>query len=209
MKKSNFRNYVFLILLICLASVQVFAQQGKSFKWSMALQNAKTSKNVPFSAPIQSATGEEYLLLIQPGAKSFIYVIAESPGDEITVLYAGQMKSGENWMSEKLVLTEPKGSESLFVIASLEEQKVLAQRISAFNDNGGTSQKRALMTEIFRIRSDASKFKESPEKPVLMGGASRNMVLTKLKNNEGSDQKNEGVEFSGVGTYVKTISIEH
>ena len=187
---------MFLVIAVLPVSAQ---QQRGAFNWSLGLQNAKTGELVPFSTPIKSETGEQYRLVISPGTACYCYVVYESPsGDDVAVLYAGTMKSGETWYSPVLKLTSPKGSESLFVIASKDEQKNLAQRITAFNNNAGSSQKRALMNEIFRIRSDASKFKESPEKPVLMGGASR-----------GNPDISQGVEYSGLTTYVKTISIEH
>ena len=191
--------WALLPFLFCLAAVQVPAQQSKSLKWTMALQNVKTREMVPFSAPVQALTGEKYMIIIKPAEKAFCYIIYESPdGNDVAVLYAGSLKSGEIWRSEALVFTPPEGSESLFIITSLDEQKDLAQKIAAFKKNSGLIQKRALMNEIFRIRSDISQFKETPEKPVLMGGASR-----------GSAEEGEGVEFSGLGTYFKTISIEH
>ena len=201
MKTISHGTTVFLLLplIMCFAAVQAPAQQGKPFKWSMSLQNVKTSEVVDFSRPVKSQTGEQFRLMVQPTVKCFFYIIAESPnGDDVSILYAGSLKKDEVWLSEVLELTNPQGSESLFVITSQDEQKVLAQRIAALNESNSATQKRALMNEIFRIRSDASKFKEAPEKPVLMGGASR-----------GSAEKSQGVEFSGVGTYVKTISIEH
>jgi len=107
------------------------------------------------------------------------------------------MAKGE-WVSPVMKFTDPPGLESLFIVVSREEQKNLAQRISAIKNNSGSTQKRALMNEIFKVRSDVSKFKETPEKPVLMGGATR-----------GDPDKSMGVEYSGLETYVKTISIEH
>ena len=198
MNKPDVRYFVCLALFICLAAVQAPAQLVKSFNWSMSLQNVKTNETVAFSAPIRSATGEQFRLAIQPSAASYIYVIAESPdGNDVDVLFAGSLKSGETWYSAIFELADPRGTESLFVIASLDEQKTLAQRINNLKKNNGSS-KRALMNEVYRIRSDISKFKEAPEKPVLMGGAAR-----------GSEEQDQGVEFSGLATYVKTISIEH
>jgi len=95
-------------------------------------------------------------------------------------------------------MAPPSGSESFYMIAALEEQKTLGERIAAYKANAGSMQKRALINEIFRLRGEVSQFKETPEKPVLMGGTSR-----------GAPGKNQGVGFSGLGTYVKTISIEH
>ena len=188
-----------LVLLVILCPVVVSAQQNQSFSWSMALQNVKTGDLVSFSAPIQSWTGEQFRLVIHPAAGCFAYVVYEGPdGDDVTVLYAGALKGGEPWYSQVLELAPPQGAESFFIIASREEQRTLAQRISAFKANSGNLQRRALINEIFRLRSDVSRFREAPEKPVLMGGASR-----------GTPEKNQGVEFSGLDTYVKTISIEH
>ena len=191
------RLILVLFFVFCLAAVS--AQQGSSLSWSMGLQNVRTGDLVSFSAPVQSWTGEQFRLIIDTGTDCYCYVIIESPsGDEVGVLYAGEMKKGEAWYSPVMALSPPRGSESLFVVVSREEQKTLAQRISAWRSNSGSAQRRALMNEVFQVRSDASKFKEAPEKPVLMGGASR-----------GTPEKSGGVGFSGLNTYVKTISIEH
>ena len=185
-------------LLFCLA-VSVFAQQNRPFNWSLGLLNVKSGELVSFSAPVRTWTGEQFRLIISPGAGCFAYVIYESPsGDDVEVLYSGPLKSGEVWYSPVLELTNPQGSESFFIVASRDEQRNLSQRISALNNSSSSTQRRALMNEIFRLRSDASRFKEAPEKPVLMGGAAR-----------GNPEKAQGVEFSGLETYVKTISIEH
>jgi len=198
MNKTNFRFYVCLLIFFCLA-VQIHAQQGRTLKWSMSLQNVKTRETIPFGETVQAETGEQFRLIIQASGRSFLYVIAESPEtDAIAVLCEKQMRKDETWQSGVLQLTEPQGIEYLFVITSLEEQKDLARSIAAFQNNQGFIQKRALRNEIYRIRSDISQFREAPEKPVLMGGATR-----------GDPERNQGVEFSGLGTYVKTISIEH
>ena len=190
---------VLVFLVVSSYPVLVFAQQGKSLSWSLGLQNVKTGDLVSFAALVQSWTGEQFRLVINPAVECFAYVIYQSPsGNDVLVLYSGVLKTDDPWYSQVLELSPPQGSESFFVITSLEEQKPLAQRISAFRANSGTVQRRALMNEIFRLRSDVSKFKEAPEKPVLMGGASR-----------GAPEKSQGVEYSGLGTYVKSISIEH
>ena len=188
-----------LVFILFMSAGTAETQQNK-LSWSLALQSVKTGDLVSFSAPVQSMTGEQFRLVINANAACYAYVIYESPdGSDVAVLYSGALKSGEPWYSDVLELALPRGSESFYVIASKDEQKTLDQRVSAFAANPGSTQRRALMNEVFRIRSDASKFREAPEKPVLMGGASRG---------SGSD-KNQGVEYSGVDTYVKTISIEH
>jgi len=201
--KNVFGKYLLPFLLILSLFLFVSGgnseKQDKPFNWTMALQNVKTGESVPFSAPVMSDTGAQFRLLINPDAACFGYVIAESvSGDELAILHAGPLKAKEEWISPILVLSPPKGSESLFVVVSRGELADLTQRINAYNGNQGVTQRRALMNEVLRIRSEVSQFKEAPEKPVLMGAATR-----------GSPDKTEGVEFSGLGIYVKTVSIEH
>jgi len=203
---KSVRNVFFgkLFILVLFAVILFISaggaeKQAKPFNWTMALQNVKTGETMPFSAPVQAGTGEQFRLILNPETACFAYVIAESAtSDDLAVLYSGPLKAKEVWYSPDLLLSPPKGSESLFVVTSRGEQTDLAQRISAFKGNPGVTQRRALMNEIMRIRSDVSQFKEAPEKPVLMGAATR-----------GAPNNAEGVEFSGLDTYVKTISIEH
>ena len=196
---SRNKAVLLLLVLVFFLAAGLSAQQNRTVTWTLALQNYKTGEMVPFGTPVQSWTGEQFRLVIRPDSDCYCYVIYESPnGDDVAVLYSGTLKNSESWYSMVLELAEPQGSESLFIIASLNEQRTLAQRITAFNANSGNLQRRALMNEIFRIRSEVSRLREPPEKPVLMGGASR-----------GNADKNQGVEYTGLDIYVKTISIEH
>ena len=198
MKKYLLLVLVLFFSLVLISPLFAAGQQEKAFSWTMALQNVKTGDLIPFSAPIESWNGEQFRLVIDSGMDFYCYVIAEGPGGEdVSVLYAGPYKTGKIWYSPVMELRNPRGSESLFIIASGSEQKTLAQRIEALNAGSITSQ-RALMNEIFRLRGEVSKYNEKPEKPIFMGGVSR-----------GNPEKSRGVEFSGLGTYVKAISIEH
>jgi len=202
---KNKGNMVLITALMILLPLLLFVAGGASdgrqgnLTWNMGVKNVRSGEFVSFSAPLQSYTGEQFQIVITPGAACYAYVIYESPdGNDVVVLYAGTLKKEELWYSDVLKMDPPQGSETFYVIMSLEEQKTLGERISALKSNSGSMQRRALMNELYRIRSDVSQFKETPEKPILMGGAAR-----------GSTDKNQGVEFAGLSTYVKTISIEH
>jgi len=196
---AKHKKVALLFILIFCFTAAVSAQQNRAVTWTLALQNFKTGDMVPFGAPVQSWIGEQFRLVIRPDADCFCYVIYESPtGDDVAVLYSGPLKRNEFWYSMVLELEPPAGSESFFIVTSRDEQRTLSQRITAFKSNSNTVQRRALMNEVFRIRTEASRLREAPEKPVLMGGASR-----------GSSDRNQGVEYSGLDIYVKTISIEH
>ena len=173
-------------------------QQDKTFTWSLALQNVGKDEAVSFSAPVKSVTGDKYRIIINSEADCYCYVIAETADDDVVVLHAGSLKGGAAWISPEIVLSLPNGSENFFIVACREEPPDLVRAVASYQGSTGPTQRRALMNEVFRLRSAVSQFREIPEKPVLMGGASR-----------GESGKNEGVEFSGMDTYVKTISIEH
>ena len=188
---------VFLAFLLCFSAGAPQVKKN-TLTWSLGLRNEKTMKLVPFYAPVQSYTGESFRVLAKPETDCFLYIIAESiQNEEIIVFYDGFWKGGEDWISPEIQLSLPDGSENFFIVASLTEQTALAQRISAFNSNSGVTQRRALIDEVNNIKRQVSNLNEAAEKPVLMGGALR-----------GSEEEN-ATEFSGVGTYVKTISIEH
>ena len=179
-------------------------QQG-TLDWGLGLKKMKTGEYVSFSAPVHTKSGEEFRIEIAPKADCFCYIVAEiieENNEEVEVIFAGPMKKVSDplkdfWQSSPLVPTGSRGSISFYVVMSLQEQKVLAERISAYNANTGVIQRRALMNEVVSLRSQVSQYKETPEKPILMGGAAR------------TASENPGVEFSGLSTYVKTISIEH
>ena len=197
--KKIFFILVPLAFVFFIAAGGAEKQQAKPFAWSMALHNTRTDESLPFSAPVKSRTGEKFRLIINPAAECYFYIIAESPnGEDAAIIQAGPLKGGEEWLSPVFELSPPKGSESFYVVASRTEKAELARSIAAFKSNPGSAQRRTMMNELFRLRSEVSQFKETPEKPVLMGGAAR-----------GSPGKSEGVQFSGLETYVKTISIEH
>jgi len=203
MNNKGFKALI-TVLMILLPLILFVAGGGGEVKkdtltWTMGLQNEATRAYYPFSAPVKVNTGEVYFIVITPASDCYAYIVYESSdGDEIVTIFTGKLKKDETWQSIGLKISPPKGSETFYVVVSLEEQKNLATRISALNTNSGPMQRRALLNEIYNIRSDVSQFKETPEKPILMGGAQR-----------GDPERSQGVEFSGLSSYVKTISIEH
>ena len=193
------KKAVFLSILLSLYSlVPLFSQEDRTFFWSMCLQNIRTTEFMPFFAPVQSSTGERFYLIMRFQHECYCYIISEnSPTGEMIVAYTGQI-AGNKFFNFRFELTPPGGSESIFIITSRVQLGTLEQRIAAFNTNSGMRQRRALMNEIQNLRRDASRFTETPEKPVLMGGAGRTVT-----------ERDWGVEYSGSELYIKTISINH
>ena len=92
-RRKTFVKTALALLVLCAGSV--FAQQKDAFTWRMGLQNCKTGDLVSFSAPVQSRTGEQFIIQINPDNGCFVYVIYQSPGgDEVVVLHSGALKKG-------------------------------------------------------------------------------------------------------------------
>jgi len=204
MKKFNVK-YALLVLplILFIPASHIFAagssQHSKTpFNWSLGLLNVQSGEMLDFAAPVQSAAGDKFRIAISPKAACFAYVIYESPSsDNMEVIYAGPIKKGQTWYSKILELTPPGGLESFKIIVSLEEQKILGKKIAELIQSPETSTL-AIKNEIQRLEGEAAQVNEGPSTPSFLGGIIR-----------GTPGTNVGVEYSGLGTYVKTIRIEH
>ena len=207
MKCENIFKKCFLLLLPLL----LFIPAGNAFAagssdssktplaWSLGLLHVQTGEMIQFAAPVKSASGDKFRIVISPAAACFAYVIYKSPnGEELDVIYEGPIKNDETWYSSILEPIPPGGPESFFVVVSQAEQKILEQKISEFKQTPEPAQKEALINEIFRLQGEVSQIKETAPRPSTLGGAAR-----------GAPGKNQGVEYSGLAAYVKIISIEH
>ena len=179
------------VFLVC-CSAALFAQQNLT--WSLAL--IKDNEGVAFSRPVAMKDGESFSIIIHSKQACYAYVIIQDSEKQMMVLLNKRLAANESWQTGSIKLTPPSGSETFHVIMSLTEQPELQEAISAYNKQNDARTTRDLNTALMGVRRSASQFNENPEKPVGMGGAFR-----------GRDPG--GTEFSGVGTYVKTIVISH
>ena len=168
-----------------------------SFNWSLGLLHVQSGKMIQFTDSVKSASGDKFRIVISPASACYAYVVYAN-GEDVDVIYEGPIKNDETWYSGILELIPPGGQESFYVVVSQAEQQILAQKISELQQTPEPAQKEALINEIFRLQGEVSQLKETSSKPSILGGAAR-----------GSPDKNRGVEYSGLATYVKTIRIEH
>lgn len=200
MSKARFALLVLpFLFFISAGSSDRLNRANAPFNWSLGLLHVQTGDMLEFTAPVQSSTGEKFRIVISPETACFAYVFHESlHEDGIDVIYAGPIKNDETWYSSILTLISPGGLESFYIVVSPEEQKTLAERINELVQDPEVAKNLAVKNEISRLQAEVSQVKEAPPKPALMGGAAR-----------GTPGRNRGVEFSGLSTYVKTISIIH
>ena len=183
---------IFLITALFCCSTVLFAQQNLT--WSLAL--VKDSEGIPFSRPVEMAAGDSFSIVVQTRQACYAYVIIQDSERNMMVLLNKRLNANESWQTGSIKLTPPSGSETFHVVMSLTELADLQSAIDAFKKQSDTRTGRDLNNAVMGVRRSVSQFNESPEKPVGMGGAFR-----------GRDPG--GTEFSGVGTYVKTIVINH
>jgi hypothetical protein len=188
---------VFAAALFLSAVNSVFSQE-KNFTWSLAMSSAQEA--VSFTRPVSMKTGDIFTIYLQSETSCFAYVLAQDSENKIVVLHSGSLNAGEELLLGPMQITPPGGSETFYVVMSLEEQKQLKNTINAFNRNNTNSRaSRNVLNAVMDLRRAVSRLREEPEKPVYMGGAFRGSGTPGI----------EGVSYSGLGTYVKTIIINH
>jgi hypothetical protein len=172
------------------------AAQDRNLSWSLALVDSK-SQGLSFSRPVPMQNGDVFSLTIAGGAACYVYVIVQDSEHNVLTLHAGPARANEAVSIGPMQVTPPEGSETFYVVVSLNEQTRLQEAINAYAKSGNSRNSRNLINAVMEIRRFVSRLKESPEKPVYMGGAFRGETQT------------QGTGYSGVDTYVKTLIISH
>ncbi|GHV88702.1 hypothetical protein AGMMS50267_10620 [Spirochaetia bacterium] len=188
------------LLCLCMGLQGIYAQQ-KILDWSLALLNDRTGESLPFATPVNLKQGDRYRFLVETNTDCFCYVVGEVSGDDMVVLRAQRLRARSLFYSDIIHIPSnvAVGSETFYIVISLTEQKPLLDKINVMQKGGTTVRnRRNVMNEIHNIRREISRFRETPETPVLMGGASRG-VLSQIP----------AVHYSGLDTYVKVITINH
>jgi hypothetical protein len=189
-------------VLLCLSIIPVLplhAQNGGDFNWFMALLNQRGSVTIPAEKPVSMETGDIVNFYIKSEAGCYFYLAAQTSDNEVVIIHAGPLKSGEELQAGPVQLTNPKGTETFFIVMSMVRQRKLEQAINAYAKKPGSIRAgRTVLNEIFALRREISRLDEKPEQPVYLGGAFRAI-----------DSAVEGMMFSDAGIYVKTVNISH
>jgi hypothetical protein len=169
--------------------------QEQSLSWTMALVNSK-GQSFSLAQPAAMQTQDIITLSVSAKAPAYVYIIVQDASRDVEVLHSGRARANEVLSMGPLRIIPPEGTETFYVVVSLTEQTELQEAVDAYNENRSSRNSRNLITAIMNIRRSVSRLKENPEKPVSMGGAFR-----------GGETR--GTEYSGLGTYVKTVIITH
>jgi hypothetical protein len=189
-KKAIF-VFFFVTIAVCL--------YGQNLTWDLKFLKGSERESVGVSRVIQMETGQPFSFTIKPAANSYCYVILYDSERDITV-YDNKHK---NPLNDEITfgpwpLSEPSGTETFYVIMSMERQTKLENLIAALKNNPKSQQAADnLYTEVLDLHNKAKERGEGGATPVLMGGGLRG----------GNDEY--GWRYSDKGLYVEPIRIRH
>lgn len=172
--------------------------QAQNLTWNIKFLQGKNRESVPVSRPVRMETGESFFITLNPTTDCFCYVVCYDAEKQIAVLKNERIKGGDEIFLDEIELTEPSGTETLYVIMSVERQAKLESLIQAFNNQPNSQQnKNNLYNEVINLQNTVSKLGEPASSFIASGGTSRGLTPEQV------------TQFSGKNIYVRPISIRH
>jgi hypothetical protein len=175
-----------------------FCLYAQAFAWDIKFLRGKEQESVPISRQIRMETGETFLITIKPEADCFCYVVFYNSERQISVLRDAPITGGIEINLGPFKLEDPAGTETFYVIMSLERQKNLESLIQTFN-NGANSRQNAnnLYREVINLQTAVSDLGEPVSAFIASGGTTR------------SGTEIYATRFTDKAMYVKAITIRH
>jgi len=173
----------------------VFCLQAQDLSWDIRFQ--KVQEVIPISQIIRMQTGEVFRFSILPGEDAFCYIILYDSQRQVSVLHDKPLPGGAERNFGQFALTEPSGTETIYVIMSVERQVNLENLILNFNRNPKSRQhSNNLYREVVALQNTVSRLGEPASSYIPSGGTAR-----------GAEQY--VTRFSGNSLYVRAITIRH
>jgi len=184
--------FFFVAIAVCL--------QAQNLTWDLKFLKGRERESVrDISRIIQMETGQPFLFSITPGSNCYCYVILYDSERKITV-YHNKFLSEERTFGP-WPLGDPPGTETFYVIMSVEKQTRLENLIETYetNNNKPSSQQYAdnLLTEVVNLQKKVSELGKAGSPFISGGGGFR------------GDFEEYVTPFSNTNLYVQPISIRH
>ena len=181
---------MFIFAVVCL--------QAQTFSWDIKLLRGSARESVQINRTIRMENGEEFQITIKPASDCFAYLVCYDSARQVIVLHNEQLKGSNEVSIGPFVLEAPPGTETFYVIVSVERQTRLESLIRSYNNNPGSVQNADnLRTEIADLQRKASELGEPASAFIPSGGTSR-----------GSTEE-YATRFSEKDMYVRPIAIRH
>ncbi|MCL2043753.1 MAG: DUF4384 domain-containing protein [Treponema sp.] len=171
---------------------------AQTFSWDITFLKGMERESIPISRIVRMETGETFLFTITPATNSFCYVIIYDSARKVFVLHDQPLRGGEEILFGPLRLDGTPGTETLYVIMSVEREVMLENLIQAHRNNPHSQQHSDnVHREIIRLQSTASELGEPASAFIPSGGTTR------------STTQEYTTRFSGRSMYVRPIVIRH
>ena len=171
---------------------------AQTLSWDIKFLKGREQESLPISRTIRMETGEIFQISIAPVSDCYCYVVCYDSQRHIIVLYDQSLKGGYELFLDPVELKSPRGTETLYVIMSLERKTVLENLIQNHRSNPGSRQySDNLYREVVRLQNEASGLGEPTSAFIASGGTTRG-------NAEG-----QVTRFADKALYVRAIAIRH
>jgi len=179
-----------------------FCLHAQTLTWDIEFLKVRTQESLLISEQIRMETGEPFLITVKPESDCFCYVVLYDSSRKITVLKDAPLMGGIEINIGPFELKAPSGTETFYVIMSLERQKKLENLIQTFNRNNSSQNAINLHSEVANLQKAASDLGE-PHTEIIMGSAS-----TRADSSD-TVQQTQFTRFSEKAIYVRAITIQH
>jgi len=174
-----------------------FCLYAQTLTWDIKFLKGKEQESVPISRQIRMETGETFLINITPEEDCFCYVVFYDSERKISILRDAPLMGGIEIDIGPFKLEDPAGTETFYVIMSLERQKNLESLIQTFKDSPNSRQNaNNLYREVVNLQNAASSLGEPAGAFIASGGTTRGSEIYTTR-------------FTDKAMYVRAITIRH
>jgi len=184
---------VFFLLAACMHI------QAQDLTWDINFQKGRDLESVPVSQIIRMQTGEIFQFSVLPSSNAYCYIVCYDSQRNVAVLFNQLLSAKQEKIFGPLEITEPAGTETIYVILSLDRQTNLDRLILELNNNPGSRQAgNNLYREVVSVQNNVSRLGEPASSYIPSGGTTR-----------GNTAPQHITRFSGKDLYVRAIAIRH
>jgi hypothetical protein len=186
------------------------AEQQIELRWALGAQDAEGETPSAVHKDSRVETGTRLKFLLEPLSAGSVYLILLDSNDDIHVLYRettevydgkAYVPPGRQWFE----VDDPPGRETFFLLASVDPLNELDRLLEQHDQAGGSADSAelsdAIVAEIRRVQKANRNFSKPVEKPVMIGGRTRDA------NSDALDQL--ATQVTAEKFFGKTITIDH
>jgi UTP:GlnB (protein PII) uridylyltransferase len=184
--------------VLIIAAVYICQEaQAQTFSWDLRFMQGQKRESVSVSRTVRMETGEEFLIAIKPDTTSYCYVLCYDSEHQIYVLKNEIVTGGSEVYLDPIEITDPPGTETVYVIMSLERQTKLESLIQTYNKSSTQQNANDLYREVVSMQNAVSALGEAAPSFIPSGGTTRGSSEEYINH------------FSGKSIYVRPIIIRH